>query len=505
MSRSEIEVLREENAQLRARIGLLVGLAAAHPLEGQLRDLLDAMPEVAAVVTPRGEVLEANHAFGRSLGRAREELVGANLRDVLDAESFERRQEWAREVVAARETRNFIDQRNGHTFETVVHPVTNREGVVDRLAFFARDVTPRHRAESQFRILLENVHLVAVILDPSGRVVLANPHLAHLTGHAVEDIEGQDWFERFIPEEIRPSIRQVFQRTLVLGDVPQHHENEIMTAIGEHRMIRWSNSVLRDERGEITGVASLGEDVTERRREQAALLHSGERLRALATQLSLVEDRERRRFATALHDEISQELVVLRLKITSMLADAPSHMRSALDDLQSLLGSCLERTRLLTYDLSPPVLYELGLEPAIESIGARMAAEHGLEFEFEVRGATEPLIDEIGPVLFRVVRELLVNVIKHAQASMVRVAIRRDFPFVALVVEDDGNGFAPGWNKQEASGGGFGLFSIRERMRQLGGTLEIGRSQLGGAVVIVTCPLATPEAEGPRVDPVESG
>ncbi len=504
MRRAEIEALRAENAELRARIDVLARLAATHPLEGQLRDLLDAMPEVAAVVTPQGDVLEANHAFCESLGRAREELVGANLRDVLDAESFERRAQWAREVVAARETRSFIDQRDGHTLETVVHPVTTRDGAVDRLAIFARDVTPRHRAESQFRTLLENVHLVAVILDLDGRVVLANPHLAHLTGHRVEEIEGRDWFDCFIPEEIRPSIRQVFQRTLTLGDMPQHHENEIMTAIGEHRMIRWSNSTLRDEHGAITGVASLGEDVTERRREQAALLHSGERLRALATQLSLVEDRERRRFATALHDEISQELVVLRLKITSLLADAPVHMHGALEGLQSLLGSCLERTRLLTYDLSPPVLYELGLEPAIESIGARMAAEHGLEFEFAVRGATEPLIDEIGPVLFRVVRELLVNVIKHGQASMVRVEIRRDFPFVALVVEDDGRGFAPEWNKLDASGGGFGLFSIRERMSQLGGTLEIGRSQLGGAVVIVTCPLATGESKDARVDPVEN-
>ena len=196
---------------------------------------------------------------------------------------------------------------------------------------------------------------------------------------------------------------------------------------------------------------------------------------------------------------------MLRMKITTLLADAPPDMRHSLEEFQQLLGSCLERTRLLTYDLSPPVLYELGLEPAIESIGERMAQEHGLQFELVVRGAAEPLVDDIGPVLFRTVRELLVNVIKHAQAERVRVEIRRDFPFVAVVVEDDGKGFAADWNRQEASPDGFGLFSIRERMRQLGGTLETGRSSLGGAVVIVTCPLAQRGLEDAREDSQRAG
>lgn len=363
--------------------------------------------------------------------------------------------------------------------------------------------SPEGESEHEIRALLEGLHLAAVILDLRGRVVLANPHLAHIASTTPREMEGVDWFATFLPEEVREQTRGVFDRVLSHGEIPRHYENEILTAIGERRLIRWSNSLLRDDQGTITGVASLGEDVTDRRREQQDLLLSRERLRALATQISVVEDRERRRFASALHDEIGQDLVVLRLKMSSVIAEAPPRMHGALEHLQFLLGDCLERTRELTYDLSPPVLYELGLEPAIESFGERIAREHGLEFEFEVRGGAEPLIDELAPVFFRAVRELLVNVIKHAQASMVRVEIRRDFPFVAMVVEDDGRGFDAEQARSDAAARGFGLFSIRERMRQLGGTLEIGRSALGGAVVIVTCPLAPGDRGETALDRIE--
>jgi len=149
----------------------------------------------------------------------------------------------------------------------------------------------------------------------------------------------------------------------------------------------------------------------------------------------------------------------------------------------------------LTFDLSSPILHELGFEAAVEVLLAeQIEQKHGIATEFENDGKAKPLDDDIQAILFRNVRELIFNIVKHANANKVKVSVRKIGSQISVSVEDDGVGFD---SAKVASisvrEGGFGLFSIRERLEQLGGNLEIKSEPGHGCKVVMTAPLKQSE------------
>jgi PAS domain S-box-containing protein len=135
--------------------------------------------------------------------------------------------------------------------------------------------------EGRSQELLEKVHLIAVILDASGRVEMANDFLLRLTAWSREEVVGRSWFEMFVTPEAGAAVRAVFEAGVVSGEIPDHYENEIITRSGERRVIAWNNVVLRDNAGVVTGTTSLGEDITARRQAEQAILDSEIRYRGL--------------------------------------------------------------------------------------------------------------------------------------------------------------------------------------------------------------------------------
>jgi PAS domain S-box-containing protein/diguanylate cyclase (GGDEF)-like protein len=151
-------------------------------------------------------------------------------------------------------------------------PVYAKNGRVERLAGVAEDVTWDKEAvdalkesERRFSHMLENVELIALMLDRDARITYCNDYLLRLTGWERREVQGRDWFENFVPPEIRGEMEGVF--TSLVSDLPNawHYENEIVTRSGERRLVRWNNSVLRSAAGDVIGTASIGEDITEQR------------------------------------------------------------------------------------------------------------------------------------------------------------------------------------------------------------------------------------------------
>jgi len=208
--------------------------------------------------------------------------------------------------------------------------------------------------------------------------------------------------------------------------------------------------------------------------------------------LSRIEERERHRLATALHDQVGQSLVFSKLKLDELrTSDSSGELADALDEVCCSLGQVIQETRVLTFDLSSPILYELGFEAAVaEWLTDEIRERHGIETEFDDDGRQKPLDDDIRALLFRNVRELLINVVKHAQAHKVKVNVRRGGEEICGSVEDNGVGFDPAEARaMAAKSDKFGLFSIRERLEQLGGLIEIDSEPGRGSRISMKAPL----------------
>jgi signal transduction histidine kinase len=233
--------------------------------------------------------------------------------------------------------------------------------------------------------------------------------------------------------------------------------------------------------------------VTEQKQVTAQLLAYQEQLRALAAEVALAEERERQRIATELHDQIGQLLALAKLRLGAWFAAAPGETAmQPLEDLRALLDQAIRATRALTFDLSSPHLHKLGLVPALESLGEWLEEEHGIRCHVTSDHQSAPLSAEFRALLFRIGRELLCNVVKHAQARQVRLSLAWIGAHLYLTVHDNGRGFDATWvEKRLSPTGGFGLFSISESVARLGGHLEIVSAPGEGTRVVVAVPVGS--------------
>lgn len=254
---------------------------------------------------------------------------------------------------------------------------------------------------------------------------------------------------------------------------------------------------------ELAGVnKALWEEIGHRRRAQAELVDHQTRLRDLASEVVLAEQRERRRLAQHLHDQIGQVLALAQIRLGRLRQLGAAE--SMCDSLEGLLEEAIARTRSITCELSPPVLYELGLEPAVQWLAEQSSRQGGVPVTVEREGEAAAVSADVRVTLFQTVRELLANVVKHAGASRATVSLRWTAGGVAVTVTDDGVGFDPAAVSRRAVSDSFGLFSIRERLRHLGGKMDVDTAPGRGSRITVWLPLAG-AAEGPGVDGAKVG
>lgn len=216
-------------------------------------------------------------------------------------------------------------------------------------------------------------------------------------------------------------------------------------------------------------------------------------LRELASALTLAEQRERQRVSQILHDHVQQMLHGIQLRTHLLILDAPpsTHpdLQEHLEAIQELAEEAIQATRTLTVELSPPVLQREGLTAAFRWLAGHMAEMHSLDVSLELQDDCQVQNSELAVLLFQVTRELLFNVVKHAQIKRAHLSLHEKDGMMIVRVVDEGIGFDP--NNPDLLRrriGGFGLNSIRDRLNLFGGRLEID-SQVGkGTRVTLTVP-----------------
>lgn len=325
--------------------------------------------------------------------------------------------------------------------------------------------------ESKYKTLLENLPQKIFLKDTNSVYVSCNENYAKDLKIKAEEIVGKTDYD-FFPKELAEKYRADDKRVMSSGKTEDINEKYVQR--GKEVFVHTVKTLVKDEAGNVIGILGILWDITAQRQAQKRLLDYQKRLRDLTSEMSLTEERERRRLAIELHDQITQKMILFKINLGTLREEElPPELAGPLDEIYQHLDQIIWDTRSLTFDLSSPTLYELGLEAAIrEWLYDEIQQKHGIHTEFEDDGQPKPLDDDVRAVLYRAVRELLVNVVKHAQAQKVKVSIGKDNNNVRIVVADDGIGFvsSPQLNKA----GGFGLFSIREGLNYLGGSIEIG-------------------------------
>ena len=233
-------------------------------------------------------------------------------------------------------------------------------------------------------------------------------------------------------------------------------------------------------------------NITAEKKARQAIAEQQAKVRALSSQLSLSEEQERKRLATQLHDQIGHALVAAKLKLVQLrAADANLQESSDLAEIIGTIEGSIQDVRSLTFEISPPVLHELGLGPALEWLVEQTRKRYNLNAVYRGGELLVRLDEELAVLLFQASRELLFNVYKHAQAGAVTVRLTADADQVTVEVDDDGRGFSePVAQAGHDPRSGYGLLSISERMHFLGGEMEVKSSPGLGTSVTLRAPLA---------------
>lgn len=468
------------------------------------------LPDLACICSKAGYFRYLNPAWEETLGYTRAELMSRPFLEFVHPDDREQTQQAVDLQISGV---NRYRCRDG-SYRWLEWRAMPQEGEKEIFAI-ARDITDRMRAEEELQRkvlqcqeqdrvneeLRKSQELLKAIIngtvdavfakDREGRYLLLNESGANSNGRAVDEVLGQTDAVLFAPDDVK-RLRDNDQ--LVMASRSSVTNQETITEVSGREVIYLTTKgPLFDKNGEVYGIFGVARNITELVRAEAALLANQEQLRLLAIELSLVEEKERRRIAAELHDEIGQNLALTKIKLNDLLlaCKMSSSCTRSLKEVTELLEMTIQEVRTLTFQISPPLLYEVGFEAAVEWLAEQFEEKHGLQFAIHNESPPMQLDEELSSTLYHVVRELLLNVVKHAAAKKVEIFLRRVGTQVDISIRDDGKGF----KVREESGakgrhGGFGLFNIRQRVQHLGGELRIGTETGTGTTITVTAPLA---------------
>jgi PAS domain S-box-containing protein len=327
-----------------------------------------------------------------------------------------------------------------------------------------------------------------------GILVDANQRLLEMLGFTREQVIGRKLSDLavFVDDESR-----IVWRNKLLRDGKAEPWEGQMRARDGRLLTVIANTALISIRSE-SFLLTSAQDVTELRESQKRLAEYQRQLRNMASELALIEERERRRLAAQLHDSIGQVLAITQMKLGVLQKQAGADgISRALEEMNHYVRKAIEHTRDLTMEMSPTLLYEVGLQAALEDLAARMGRAHGPAIHYIEETPLPPLSDDVKALLYRSTQELLFNAVKHAQATSVCVATGFAEDCALVRVTDNGRGFSPDRALPRVGDrNGFGLFSIRERLLNAGGAIEISTPPGGGSSVSIRCPLPKNDLQG---------
>ncbi len=468
-------------------------------LEGQA-ELLDLAYDMIFVHDMQGKITFWNRGAEQAYGWTRDEARGQLSHRLLQTEYSEpliritatiiREGRWEGELVHT--------SRDGRKI-TVASRWALRRGPSGRpiaILEIDNDITDRKRAEQEIveakqfaESIVNTIQDCLVVLDSRLRAVSANRSFYDTFRTTAEQVEGRLFYTLADGRWNRPDLWSKLKQVLSNHTGFRDYELECEIPGAGLRMLTISAQPISGPADSSRMILVAIQDISVQKHHEKEIRADKEQLSVLTEELLLTEERQRQRIAAALHDSISQSLAFAKRELGVLERKAPRPMRGSIEEVCDQISQAINQVRDLTLELAPSVLYTLGLEAAIEDLADQFSEGDGFLCQVHVSEEPKPLSDEVKSLLYRAVRELLVNVSKHAQAKNVAIDVQREASNIVVTVDDDGRGFSPAQVSSGAESGGFGLFSIQQRLTHVGGKLVIESGEGKGTRVTLIAPL----------------
>jgi PAS domain S-box-containing protein len=492
--------------------------------EEQLELISNAVPALISYVDSDRRYVTCNEAYTTWFGLSRNDVIGKTMKEVVGEEAWAAMAPYVETALQGQAVDYETEAKYRHGVARWIHavytPHRDARGHVAGFIVMVTDVSAKKRAEAalresemRFRTIADSAPVLIWMNGLHGCEFVNHAYMEFIGAQTQSEVANYDW-ARYIHDEDRQGYMTLYMDAL-RDRAPFDAQYRFRRYDGQYRWMRSFGRPRLTDNGELIGYVGASIDITDIREAQdqlqrwsheleravriktSELLESQERLRALATEVGLAEQRERKRIATELHDHLQQMLVFCKLKLGQgkRLTAAIPDCADLVKQVDDVLTEALTYSRTLVAELCPPVLREFGLGPALKWLGDHMSQR---QLRVTVDIVQVPVPEEQAVLIFQSVRELLMNVAKHAGTKDATVHMRRDASGVCIEVSDTGAGFD--LTVVHPHDGGhplkFGLFSIRERMRAFGGRLELATAPGKGTSALLVLPLE--DAAEPR-------
>jgi PAS domain S-box-containing protein len=519
--------------------------------EERYRAVVEDQTEVIVRYQPDGTITFVNEVYCRFFGGSQAELIGRRWQptvlpeDVSLVESELGRMSASSPVVVV-ENRVRSAQGDTRWMQFVNRGFYNDRGELVETQAVGREITARKMAEQALResnqrfATVFHASPVAITLSrmDSDQFIDVNDSFLKLCGYERAEVIGRTsyelglWPHREDHAKLMNDVRehgrvQQFETTFrdksgLIGHLLL--SGEFIELSGEQYMIGMLSDITERKQTEEQGrqaleqqvrartadlsyaVQRLLREIDDRKKMEQEILDHQRKFESLTMELAIAEERERDRIAGELHDQVGQRLILAKMKLDSLASRLSSEkLETDTEEINGLIGQTIQDIRSLTFQIRPPLLASAGLEAAVQWLGEELKRDYGLRMEFVDDKKVKQLKYESRSTVYQAVRELLLNVAKHAGTAHVQTRIAREDDLLAIYIEDGGRGFDTSEARSSISSrGGFGLFNIQQRIQYLGGYVTIDSEPGKGTRATIKVLLEKTGDQGRAVDHVEN-
>jgi PAS domain S-box-containing protein len=467
--------------------------------EELFRLLVQGIHEYAIfMLDPEGRITSWNEGAEQIKGYKAAEVIGKHFSIFYPEEALRLgKPAWELEVAARTghfEASNWRVRKDGSRFwaNVIITALRDSEGRLYGFGKVTRDITAQRNAEEalrvseeRFRLLVQGVSDYAIfMLDLSGHVSSWNEGAQRIKGYKTGEIIGKHFSIFYLHDDIKAGKPQLnLRRALEEGRVED--EGWRVRKDGSRFWASVVITALKDDSGALYGFSKVTRDMTEKRKAQEALEGSERSLRELSGRLLRMQDEERGRLGRELHDTIGQYLSALKMSLELLGATPGEKKTDHLGECIRITDDCIREVRTISYLLYPPMLEEMGLQTAIEWHVDGFVRRSGIQMDCEVQPDLGRLPRDVEVAVFRIFQESVTNIHRHSGSPTAEVRLWLEDGNVILEVKDKGKGAPPSvleFSNDSLGTLGVGLRGMRERVRQLGGKLELSSSENGMTV-----------------------